>query len=134
MTVPAVVSAIVVDCEDPVRVATFWQAMLSGRVVSYPGLGVEALRAPGVTFDFVANPDPKFVENRWHLDPATDDAAATVDDALAAGATRAADFEPSETFVVLRDPEGNGFCVLRARRGPRPVGARAAGRAMVRRF
>jgi predicted enzyme related to lactoylglutathione lyase len=113
MTVPAVVSAIVVDCVDPVRVATFWQAMLGGRVVSYPELGVEALRAPGVIFDFVANLDPKIAKNRWHLDLATDDAEATVNDALAAGATRASDFEATETFVVMRDPEGNEFCVLR---------------------
>jgi predicted enzyme related to lactoylglutathione lyase len=113
MTVPAVVSAIVVDCEDPVRMATFWHAMLGGRVVSYSEVGVEALRAPGVTFDFVANPDPKIAKNRWHLDLAADDAEATVNDALAAGATRASDFEPSERFVVMRDPEGNEFCVLR---------------------
>lgn len=109
---PAVVCAIVVDCDDPVRVATFWQAMLGGRVVSYPEFGVEALRAPGVTFDFVRNPDRKVAKNRWHLDLATDDADATVNDALAAGATRASDFEASEDFVVMRDPEGNEFCVL----------------------
>jgi predicted enzyme related to lactoylglutathione lyase len=113
MTVPAVVSAIVVDCEDPARVATFWQAMLGGRVVSYPELGVEALRAPGVTFDFVANPDRKSAKNRWHLDLATDDAEATVEHALAAGATRAADFEATDSLVVLGDPEGNELCVLR---------------------
>jgi predicted enzyme related to lactoylglutathione lyase len=93
--------------------AAFWQAMLGGRVVSYSGLGVEALRAPGVTFDFVANPDAKVAKNRWHLDLATDDAEATVNDALAAGATRASDFGASESFVVMRDPEGNEFCVLR---------------------
>jgi hypothetical protein len=42
-------------------------------VVSHPELGVEALRAPGIIVDFVANPDVKVVKNRWHLDLAADD-------------------------------------------------------------
>jgi predicted enzyme related to lactoylglutathione lyase len=109
----AVVSSLVVDCSSPVLIAAFWQSMLGGRVVSYPELGVEALRAPGVTFDSVTNPTPKTVKNRWHLDLATDDADATIDKALSAGATAASDFEASPDFIVMRDPEGNEFCVLR---------------------
>jgi hypothetical protein len=109
----AVVCATVVDCQDPVRLAGFWRHLLGGRIVSYPQFGVESLRAPGITFDFVRNPDAKVVKNRWHLDLATDDPQATVTEALAAGATRAVDFEDSEDFVVMRDPEGNEFCVLR---------------------
>jgi predicted enzyme related to lactoylglutathione lyase len=87
--------------------------MLGGRVVSYSELGVEALRAPGITFDFVTNPDPRTVKNRWHLDLATDDAEATIAKALSVGATRASDFDESPDFVVMKDPEGNEFCVLR---------------------
>jgi hypothetical protein len=87
--------------------------MLSGCVVSYPELGVKALRAPGVTFDFVTTPNPKSIKNRWHLDLATDDADATIDKALSAGATTATDFDESSDFVVMNDPEGNEFCVLR---------------------
>jgi len=113
MSEPAVVCAIVVDCQDPTRVATFWRSILGGRVVSYPELGVEALRAPGVTFDFVSSSDPKVAKNRWHLDLATDDADRTIDDAIAAGATRATDFDDSTRFVVMRDPEGNEFCILK---------------------
>jgi hypothetical protein len=113
MTVSAVVSALVVDCAEPARLAAFWQRILGGRVISYPALGVEALRAPGVTFDFVKNPDKKIAKNRWHLDLAADSAEATLHDALAAGATRATEFEVSEDFVVMQDPEGNEFCILR---------------------
>lgn len=109
----AVVSSMVVDCEDPALVAAFWQSMLGGRVVSYPEYGVEALRAPGITFDFVENPDPKASKNRWHLDLATDDAESTIEKALSAGATRAPEFDETPDFVVMRDPEGNEFCVLR---------------------
>ncbi len=107
------VCAIVVDCQDPIRVAEFWQSMLGGRVVSYPELGVEALRAPGVTFDFVSNSDSKVAKNRWHLDLAARDADRAIEHALAVGATRAVDFDESAHCVVMRDPEGNEFCVLR---------------------
>ena len=113
MNEPAVVCAIVVDCQDASLVAQFWQTMLGGRLVSYPELGVEALRAPGVTFDFVSNGGRKDGKNRLHLDLATDDASRTIDVALGAGATPATDFDETESFVVMRDPEGNEFCVLK---------------------
>jgi predicted enzyme related to lactoylglutathione lyase len=109
----AVVSAVVVDCSDPPGVAAFWQSLLGGRIVEYPEHDVGALRAPGITFDFCRNDDQRVTKNRWHLDLATDDADATVERSLSMGATRADDFSASERFVVLRDPEGNEFCVLR---------------------
>jgi hypothetical protein len=102
--VHVVVSSLVVGCRDPRLVATFWQTTLGGRVVSYPELGVEALRAPGVTFDFVANPDPKTAKNRWHLDLAADDADATIGACLSAGATIAPSFDQTPDFVVMADP------------------------------
>jgi predicted enzyme related to lactoylglutathione lyase len=116
----AVVSSIVVDCRDPVRLASFWQQLLGGVVVEYPELGVVALRAPGVTFDFVVNNDQKVTKNRWHLDVASPEADATVAAAIAAGASRADDVCLSPDFVVLRDPEGNEFCVLRGASADRP--------------
>jgi hypothetical protein len=113
MEFSAVVSAIVVDCSDPSNIANFWQALLGGRTIEYPELNVVALRAPGITFDFCRNNDPKVAKNRWHLDLATDDASGTVERALALGAARADDFGADDNFVVMRDPEGNEFCVLR---------------------
>lgn len=107
------VCAIVVDCEDARLVAGFWNRMLGGRNVSYPELGVEALRAPGITFDFVSNGGCKSSKNRWHLDLATNNPSETVATAIAAGATHANDFGESDDFIVMRDPEGNEFCVLR---------------------
>jgi hypothetical protein len=107
------VSALVVDCADPPALAAFWQALLGGDLVPYPEFDVVALRAPGVTFDFVRNQDRKQSKNRWHLDLAADDRAAVVTLALELGATRADDVCVSELFTVLRDPEGNEFCVLR---------------------
>lgn len=73
----AVVAAIVVDCREPAIVAGFWRSLLGGETVEFPEHDVVALRAPGVTFDFVRVDDPRSVKNRWHLDVASDDPAAT---------------------------------------------------------
>jgi len=106
------VSSLVVDCADPASLAAFWRALLGGDVVPYPEFDVVALRAPGVTFDFVRNGDPKQTKNRWHLDLAADDPAGLVATALELGASRADDVCVTELFTVMRDPEGNEFCVL----------------------
>ncbi len=109
------VSAIVVACANPTLVATFWQHLLGGELVVWDEFGVVALRAPGITFDFATSTETKTVKNRWHLDVASDDPANTIAAALELGATIAGDFAPSDGHTVLRDPEGNEFCVLHQR-------------------
>lgn len=61
-------------------------------------------------------PEPKTVKNRLHLDFRPDDHEAEVTRFLALGA-RHADVGQTgeESWVVLADPEGNEFCVLRSR-------------------
>ena len=113
MSMPAVVaSALVVDCHDPQRLAEFWRSLLGGTTIDYPDFDVVALLAPGLSFDFVQVPDTKTSKNRWHLDLASDDPGAAVQQALRLGAVSAADVCVSDDFTVLRDPEGNEFCVL----------------------
>ena len=109
---PAVVSALAVDCHDPDTLATFWYELLGGELVLWPQYGVVALRAPGITIDFTLVPEDKAGKNRLHLDLATSDPGATVARALQLGATRGDDIHVSNDFTVLRDPEGNEFCVL----------------------
>jgi catechol-2,3-dioxygenase len=117
----AVVSSIVVDARDPSALASFWRALLGGEVLAFHRGQVMTLRAPGVTFDFVRNDDAKEAKNRLHVDVASDDPDGTVAAALDLGASRAADVCASEEhFVVLRDPEGNEFCVLRGMPASRP--------------
>ncbi len=114
----AVVSALTVDCADPAKVAEFWRVMLGGEVVPFPGYDVVSLRATGITLDFVkvdeakAN-NVKASKNRWHLDLASTDHAKTVDQAIAAGASLSEDICVAERFTVMRDVEGNEFCILR---------------------
>jgi hypothetical protein len=62
-------------------------------------------------------PEGKTVKNRLHWDLRPDDQAAEVERALAMGATRVDIGQAGDdrvTWVVLADPEGNEFCILRA--------------------
>jgi hypothetical protein len=66
---------------------------------------------------FIEVPDPKQVKNRLHLDLVP--VAGSRDEELARllelGATTVADLRrPDGGWVVLADPEGNEFCILRS--------------------
>jgi predicted enzyme related to lactoylglutathione lyase len=59
-------------------------------------------------------PEGRTVKNRLHIDLNPDDRDAEVERLLALGATRAdVGQSPEVTWVVLADPEGNEFCVVR---------------------
>lgn len=73
----------------------------------------------GVAADliFLAVPEGKQAKNRLHLGLRPDDQDAEVARLLGLGATRADVGQGADkTWVVLADPEGNEFCVLRALR------------------
>jgi hypothetical protein len=115
------------DSADPLSAATFWAQALGWEAVdegpdeavaSPPGLPYPGTSA--VPLVFVSVPEPKAVKNRVHLDltsTSLDDQAAKVERLERLGATRV-DIGQGEdvTWVVLADPEGNEFCVLRALR------------------
>jgi hypothetical protein len=107
-----VVSSLVVDSHEPEKLAAFWYELLGGEVMVWPQYGVVSLRAPGITIDFVVVPDDKVVKNRVHLDLASDAPEEAVARALSFGATRADDIHTADDMTVLRDPEGNEFCIL----------------------
>ena len=71
--------------------------------------------AGGVTLLFGADPEDKVVKNRVHLDLRPEDRDAEVARAEALGATRVDIGQGIQTWVVLADPEGNEFCILRSR-------------------
>jgi catechol 2,3-dioxygenase-like lactoylglutathione lyase family enzyme len=116
-----------VDCHDPERLAAFWCEVLDFKVIERTGdkveIGswvptVEAVRAgqmPPTVF-FVKVPEGKTVKNRLHLDVSPIDCSTEeeVDRLLGLGATKADVGQGSEgSWVVMADPEGNEFCVLR---------------------
>ena len=62
-------------------------------------------------------PEGKTIKNRLHIDLDPDDRDAEVERLLTLGATRADVGQGADaTWVVLADPEGNEFCVLRPHR------------------
>nr|AIA15148.1 Unknown Function [uncultured bacterium] len=64
---------------------------------------------------FLRVPEGKTVKNRLHLDLRPEDQPAEVARLIGMGATHADVGQPADaSFTVLRDPEGNELCVLRA--------------------
>jgi hypothetical protein len=59
-------------------------------------------------------PEGKVVKNRVHLDFWAADEEATARELEVIGATRRwVSEDPEDPFVVLADPEGNEFCLIR---------------------
>jgi catechol 2,3-dioxygenase-like lactoylglutathione lyase family enzyme len=112
------IECLTIDCDDLQRVATFWQRALGYQRV-YEDDGEVALGAPdgSTTTDLLLLrvPDRKQVKNRLHLDLRPDDRDAEVARLEGLGAKRVdIGQEGNESWVVLADPEGNEFCVLKA--------------------
>ena len=114
---PAIVgvAALAIDCAEPESLARWWSRLLGGSVnVDADGLAT-LHTTEGLAIDFARVPEPKTVKNRLHLDLRSRDLSAATDQALALGATRADDIYHGGRWQVLRDPEGNEFCLLRPR-------------------
>jgi catechol 2,3-dioxygenase-like lactoylglutathione lyase family enzyme len=116
------IQCLTIDTTDPARLAGFWAAALGWRRTHEDDDEV-ALEPPagspedGVSPDllFVRVPEHKAGKNRLHLDLRPKDQAAEVARLEALGAQRADVGQgPDVTWVVLADPDGNEFCVLRA--------------------
>ncbi|PZE77087.1 MULTISPECIES: VOC family protein [unclassified Curtobacterium] len=124
--------SVVVDCQDLHAQARWWADTLDWRlvyeaddeavIVPPHALDPSRLvplheRGPGLVF--VPVPEGKTVKNRLHIDLAPgpeDDQATDVQALLDRGATRADVGQDDDvSWVVLRDPEGNEFCVLSPR-------------------
>ena len=114
---PAVVgiAALAIDCHDPPALARWWGRLLGGEV-EVDADGDATLHTPdGLAVDFLRVPEPKTVKNRLHLDLRSTDLAEATRQAEALGATRADDIYDGGRWQVMRDPEGNEFCLLRPR-------------------
>jgi hypothetical protein len=111
-----------IDTVDPDGLAAFWESALGWRrthdepdeVVLEPPAGS---REDGIVPDllFLRVPESKSGKNRVHLDLRPRDQAAEVRRLEELGARRVnVGQRPDVTWVVLADPGGNEFCVLRA--------------------
>ncbi|SKB10306.1 VOC family protein [Aeromicrobium choanae] len=111
--------ALVIDANEPARLATFWGRVLGREVVDTHDEGVLTLPSPdalGFAIDIQPTRHAKTLPNRMHFDLTSasfDDQEAIVARALELGARhldigQGADAE----HVVLEDPERNEFCVI----------------------
>ena len=123
-------------CEEPVQLARFWRKALGYEHIEVPQEVEEAASAAiergeleADAWAMLVNPDgtgPRLLFQRRpktpttdipiHLDLHSDDRAAEVERLTGLGATfveeRSLKIGPYEEFwTVMKDPEGNGFCV-----------------------
>lgn len=113
------VQNIAIDCVDAYKLAVFWSEVTGHPVDPEDGPGsdeTDVMPPVGPLLHFNEVPEPKREKNRIHLclRPETT-CAREVERLLALGATLVSDRRTSEGWgwVVLADPEGNEFCVLR---------------------
>jgi predicted enzyme related to lactoylglutathione lyase len=109
---------VVVDAEDPARLARWWAEALGYRIVHEEPGEVEIRRTaeelPGLLFTPVA--EAKKTKNRLHIDLRPDDQEAEVERLVDMGARHVDIGQHEVGWVVLTDPEGNEFCVLASRK------------------
>ena len=111
-----------IDSIDPASLARWWAGLLGWRI-TFEEPDEVVLEPPtgspedGVSPDilFARVPETKQVKNRLHIDLRPDDQTLEVARAEALGARRV-DVGQTDavTWVVMADPEGNEFCILRA--------------------
>ena len=110
--------ALVVDANDPLRLATFWAEALQWTIEHDTPEEVALVPTDGTGFriEFQSVPEQKGGKNGIHLDLTTtsiDDQRGTVARLTDRGAHHVdIGQRPDEPHVVLADPEGNEFCVI----------------------
>jgi predicted enzyme related to lactoylglutathione lyase len=119
MTALGRLDEIVIDCAEPARLARFWAGLLGGHPVdrsagwSYvdPPDG-----QPRLAFQAVpeAREGRKTAKNRIHLDIEVPDIVTVCAQLVRLGAEAVGDVQkdPQGAFQVMRDPEGNEFCLV----------------------
>jgi len=117
------INCVTVDCADPRTVSAFWvEALDWGAVHHDPEHDIAMIGPPdgGLFLEFVKVPESKERKNRLHLGcgvDSLDDLDPEIARLEGLGATVAweEDFPPEVAVtyrnVVLRDPEGNEFCL-----------------------
>jgi catechol-2,3-dioxygenase len=111
--------SVVLDCRDPLQLATFYAGLLGGNVEKEDDTWVVLTEPTGRRLAFQLAPEhepPRFPDPRgsqqFHLDIHVDDIDSAERDVLALGATRVTDAREDSLFRVYRDPAGHTFCLV----------------------
>jgi predicted enzyme related to lactoylglutathione lyase len=116
------INALTIDSHDPHEQARFWAAALEWEIVLdpegdpmiVPTTDRAAFPQGAFPILFLGAPGTKDTKNRLHLDLAPDDQDAEVERLEHLGARRVDIGQKEVPWVVMADPEGNEFCVLKS--------------------
>ena len=112
MAVPVYIKTVTFDCADALVAATFWAAALGTDMDEESTADrafVEAAGWGGPNMWFVRVPESKTAKNRMHFDlRAQGTVEAEVERLVALGAVVVT---VTPDLTVMRDPDGNEFCV-----------------------
>jgi hypothetical protein len=109
---PAYIKSVTFDCADALVVAQFWAAALGSDMdeeSTSERAFVEAAGWGGPNMWFVRVPEPKTAKNRMHFDLRAPGSVESEVERLVALGAIVVNVTPDLT--VMRDPEGNEFCV-----------------------
>lgn len=106
---------VAVDCADPAVLARFWAAALDYEIAyeDEQEVLIGKKQSSVAKLIFLKVPEGKTSKNRLHLDLRGDDQEAEVRRLEALGAKKVDIGQGDVRWVVMADPEGNEFCVLR---------------------
>ena len=107
---------ITVDSADPESIAVFWAELLETEIAGRWGGDYVILKPqPGrqVRMAFQRVPEAKQVKNRVHVDLVVEDLDQAMRRVLDLGGALVTEHldEPGYKWRVMRDPEGNEFCI-----------------------
>lgn len=105
------IKALVIDCVDPERLASFWSELLGWPVTGRPGPYAWLRSDDGLVMGFQRVAEAKAGKNRVHVDLAAEDPAAEQGRVESLGGQRLTGYEDGG-FLVMADPEGNEFCII----------------------
>ena len=105
-------SGIVIDVQDLDKAECFWTVILGGSVMFKDSQYVAFDSSPRVALQKVA--EVKTSKNRMHLDIRVLNIEVAAEQVVSAGGSRLRNFD-AEGFLVMADPDGNEFCLVRRR-------------------
>ena len=111
------IDCVLIDCNDLQRMSEFWRSALNlEHVRTGPSGGYLLVDKRGTTrLGLMPSSEEKRGKNRVHLDLRPDNQEAEIQRLEELGAARIDIGQPDVPWVVMADPEGNEFCVLRSR-------------------
>ena len=119
------IQCITIDCHNPSELAQFWAQALNWKFdetatenEAYIEKNLDPTNSDGYPdLLFIKTPDKKSSKNRMHLDLRPDNQSEEVERLEKLGAKRIEIGQSDDlatTWIVMADPEGNEFCVLKA--------------------